>query len=168
MPGINPDHLFEQADALISGRQGRPREADLRRAVSAAYYGMFHAISNAAAEYVVTRAEQGTVNYALVYRSVDHRRLSSLCKELQKRPLLSRFKSYEPPNGFSSQLRFLCSAVDELQNQRHAADYDPSTTMSKSGARLAINTARSAIAGFHNAPTDERTVFLLLVLFQPR
>jgi hypothetical protein len=35
---FNSDHLFEQADKLIVSQAGRPRQADIRRAISAAYY----------------------------------------------------------------------------------------------------------------------------------
>ena len=37
----DPDRLFEQADTLINSHKD---ETDLRRAMSAAYYGVFHFI----------------------------------------------------------------------------------------------------------------------------
>src|SRR5215216_7618181 len=41
---LNPEHLFDQAEKLIlSPPAGRPRQVDIRRAISAAYYGVFHA-----------------------------------------------------------------------------------------------------------------------------
>jgi hypothetical protein len=41
---IDPDHLLKQAQRLARPpRPGAPRQADLRRAVSSAYYAIFHA-----------------------------------------------------------------------------------------------------------------------------
>jgi hypothetical protein len=50
---LNPEHLFDQADALILGGIGRPRQTDIRRAISASYYGLFHALVTAAADLVI-------------------------------------------------------------------------------------------------------------------
>ena len=40
----NPEHLFEQAERLVEPlpSEAEPRQTDLRRALSAAYYGLFH------------------------------------------------------------------------------------------------------------------------------
>jgi hypothetical protein len=47
---LNPDHLFDQADRLIVSTAGPPRQVDLRRAISAAYYGVFHIVATAVAD----------------------------------------------------------------------------------------------------------------------
>lgn len=50
-----PFDLIRIAEQLASGAigsgRGRPRQAELRRAVSAAYYAMFHALARCCAEY---------------------------------------------------------------------------------------------------------------------
>src|ERR1700691_52999 len=89
---LNPDHLFEQAEKLIEG-PGRPRQVDLRRAISSAYYGLFHAILTAAADEVIGRTRRSSRNYSLAYRSVDHRALRALCAEVQRPTLSSKFRS---------------------------------------------------------------------------
>jgi hypothetical protein len=40
VPPPLPEHLFEQADGLTAAVESRP--TDLRRAISNAYYGLFH------------------------------------------------------------------------------------------------------------------------------
>lgn len=85
------EDLFKQADALVA--QGR--QADLRRAISAAYYGLFHFVLTEAADMVVGNADQSSARYSLVYRSVDHKRLLQLSAQLtnpQNLPLV-------PPGG---------------------------------------------------------------------
>src|SRR6516225_6669624 len=79
---LNPDHLFEQAEELISPRAGRPRQVDVRRAISAAYYAIFHAIITAATDQFVGVTNRDESRYGLVYRSVDHRWLRELCTEV--------------------------------------------------------------------------------------
>jgi len=54
---LNPDHLFEQAERLVAPPPaGPPRQVDLRRAISAAYYGLFHFCLIAAADEFVDAA----------------------------------------------------------------------------------------------------------------
>ena len=51
MPVPDPAHLLEQAERLAAApAKGQPRDADLRRAISTAYYAIFHAILTAAAD----------------------------------------------------------------------------------------------------------------------
>src|SRR3984893_89256 len=92
---LNPEHLFEQAALLIVRSQGRPRQVDIRRAISAAYYGIFHAIITAAADEFVGGINRTRRRYGLVYRSVGHAWLRDLCKEVQKQTLPQKFKAYE-------------------------------------------------------------------------
>jgi len=44
-----PDHLLEQAHHLAKRERNRPRQASLRRAVSTAYYALFHLLISEAA-----------------------------------------------------------------------------------------------------------------------
>jgi hypothetical protein len=80
LPPPDPEHLFEQASALAI--QSPPRQADLRRAISTAYFGLFHFTLTAAANMVVGADRQSSPRYSLVYRSVDHSRLRTLCSQV--------------------------------------------------------------------------------------
>jgi uncharacterized protein (UPF0332 family) len=165
---INPEHLFEQADRLIAGEAGRPRQVDIRRATSAAYYGLFHAIITAAADQYVGVTNRHTSRYGLVYRSVGHDWLRDLCKEVQKPTLSDKFKPHVPTNGFGPNIVAFATAVRELQQKRHAADYDVMISMNRSDASVAIGTARAALRRFNHASRSRRVAFLSLLLFQPR
>ena len=66
---------------VTSGVPSRP--TDLRRAISNAYYGLFHFAITAAADMVLGAANQATARYALVYRSVDHAHLRNLCDQVR-------------------------------------------------------------------------------------
>lgn len=165
---LNPDHLFEQADRLITIAAGPPRQADIRRAISAAYYATFHATVTAAVDQFIGVTNRDTSRYGLVYRSVSHAWLRELCKEVQKPTPSNRFKPYVPSTGFGSNINAFAIAVAELQEKRHAADYDIMIRMNKSDAVLAIGTARAALNRYGKASEARRIAFLSLLLFPPR
>ncbi|MGH7031514.1 MAG: hypothetical protein ACREE9_01270 [Stellaceae bacterium] len=97
---LNPEHLFEQAEKLIAPSQtGAPRQVDLRRAVSSAYYGLFHATLTAAADQFIGVTKQSTPQYSLVYRSVDHRSLRALCLEVLKPTLPAKYAPINHPTA---------------------------------------------------------------------
>jgi uncharacterized protein (UPF0332 family) len=165
---FNPEHLFEQAESLITLQTGRPRQADVRRAISTAYYGLFHAVVMAAVDIYVGKTNRDTGRYGLAYRTVDHSWLRDLCKEVQKPTLTNRFKPYAPSDGFGANIVALAIAVCELQQKRHAADYDVMIKVNRSDAAFAIRAARAALVRFSESSDDKRIAFLSLLLFQPR
>ena len=162
MPPPNPEHLFEQAIALVD-RPGS-RETDLRRAISAAYYGLFHFVSTAAANMVVGATKQSTDRYALVYRSVDHSRLRALCLQLRA---TNPQVPFVPVGGFGPIADFARNAFN-LHELRNLADYDPSRKFQPSEARLAISDARQAIKWFQQGTQEQQETFLTLLLFKSR
>jgi hypothetical protein len=164
---VNPGHLFDQAEQLIAPTKGAPRQVDLRRAVSAAYYGVFHATMTALADQFVGASRRTTSEYALAYRGVDHRTLKKLCDDARKAtlpPRLSAFLGSAP----SADLRAFSAAVVELQEKRHDADYDPLVPFSASGARATLAMARDAESRFGRLSGDEKLTFLCLLAFPPR
>ena len=110
MAVLNPDHLLDQADRLITPPGGgAPRQADLRRAISNAYYAVFHAVVTQAADDFVGKSHRASPRYALVYRSVDHQSLRKLCKDVKKTTLPAKYSEYSPRGGFGPDLIALVS-----------------------------------------------------------
>ena len=169
MPVLNPDHLLEQADRLIAPLGGgAPRQADLRRAISCAYYAVFHAVLTDAADDFVGRTQRHTSRYSLVYRSIDHKRLRSLCEDIRKQTLPDKYSNHVPTGGFGPDLKNLAIAVIDLQEKRHLADYDPGFRVRASDAGLAVATARDALVRFRDATRHQRKALLSLLVFSPR
>lgn len=144
------EDLFEQAEALTV----RGRQADLRRAVSAAYYGLFHFTLTAAADMVVGSDDRSSARYSLVYRSVDHSRLQQLSKQLT--------------NAQFGTVADFARIAGNLHEQRNRADYDPSREYTADEATTAISLAREAIAWFRQGTKEQQQAFLTLLLFKPR
>jgi hypothetical protein len=140
--------MLTEAQAL------QPRETDLRRAMSAAYYAVFHAIASAAADSIVPANKRATEQYARVYRSINHGALRKLCERVRGKN-----------SDFGNDIREFAAAVPDLQEKRHSADYDPLFKAIRSDTTLTIAAAQSAISQFENAPAEERARFLSLRLF---
>ena len=69
---MNPYDLMEVARALAESGQAPPTQARLRRAVSTAYYAMFHCLAASAADLFI-----GTVRnpaWHRIYRALEHGR----------------------------------------------------------------------------------------------
>lgn len=166
---LNPSHLLEQADKLVAPPpNGPPRQVDIRRAISSAYYAVFHLVAAAAADRYVGASRRAKAEYGLVYRSIDHRRLKELCVELSKQTPPKQYQQFIPATGMSPFFSRFAAAVVELQEQRHTADYDPMVRLKTANAQAAVKTARSAVQRFPKMSKGSRDVFVSLLVFQTR
>lgn len=166
---VNPEHLFEQSQNLASKSVLQPlRQVDLRRAISSAYYGVFHYLLAAAADQFVGAKARRSRRYTLVYRSVDHRSLRDICVEAKKQTPSTKYQKYVPVDGFEPAIQAFANLVLELQEKRHDADYDPSKWFTHTDASLAVTTAKTAIERFESAKPLQQSYFLTLLLFSPR
>jgi hypothetical protein len=169
MPVLSPDHLFDQADRLAAPpASGRPRQVDLRRAISSAYYGVFHFALAALADEFVGVSQRTSSRYGLVYRSLDHRTLKDLCGDIAKQTPPHQYTPYLPPDGFGADIQAFARTTIELQVKRHRADYNPEPLYRSSEATLAIGSARSAVQHFGRASQERKKAFLTLLLCPPR
>jgi len=79
MPAIAPTRLLEQADHL-GGRNagvGRPRDVDLRRAASAAYYAVFHGLGAALVGWLAP--SQSRTDQLDLRRAITHGGIKDVC-----------------------------------------------------------------------------------------
>lgn len=160
MPTLDPEHLLEQAERLASApKGGKPRQVDLRRAVSSAYYGLFHFLLTAAADKFVGVTRRSTAEYGRVYRSVGHRALRELCEDFRKPTLPAKYGTHLPATGVGKDLPAMATTLVELQDARHAADYDPLARFDLSDAQLAIKGARKAYNCSRKLPLHVKTPF---------
>jgi hypothetical protein len=154
VPPLDPEELFQQADSLI--RQRNPSQANLRRAISAAYYGLFHTIALAAADMFIGQSNRSTDQYDSVYRSLEHSRLFQLCKnEGQAKRWGDDFHKF-------------ADAVVQLRQARENADYSSQVTEYPSNAAAKVAVAREAVIRFKAVAAADRLTFLTMLLFKPR
>jgi hypothetical protein len=153
----DPERLFEQADALISGYKN---ETDLRRAISTAYYGVFHFILRHVADAVAGFGNRSTNLYSMVYRSIEHKPLRDLCVTMG-----SKVKSYAPIGGFGPVIRF-ANLVQQLYEQRVLADYVPVHSFDVIRSQAIVGYGREAVAYFNAATPEQRSAFIALLVIK--
>lgn len=85
------DDLIEQARHLADLDPGRPRQANVRRAVSAAYDAMFHFLIDRATHMIVGTAPGRQAMRRTIARAFQHRTMASVSESFSKRQLPDRY-----------------------------------------------------------------------------
>jgi uncharacterized protein (UPF0332 family) len=109
------EDLLLVAQFLASSDQVLPEEARARRAVSTAYYALFHALAGRCASTLVTYRGSDWETYSLAYRALDH----AAAKRL--------FEARNIEADYGADIATLAQAFVNLQQARITADYVPST-----------------------------------------
>lgn len=162
---VNPDDLLAIADSLASGRvgtrRGRPRQAELRRAISAAYYALFHALATNCANLLVGARTSTETRQAWrqAYRSLHHGQIKRKCTEGRSKRVMRRFP--HAVQDFADQFV-------KMQRLRHLADYDPFEHFVRYEVVQFIGETKTAIGAFEKADRSDRRAFGIFVLFDLR
>lgn len=161
-----PDDLIEQAKHLAIRDRRKQKQANLRRAVSASYYALFHLlISEATLNW--KRPEQR----ASLARMFEHGKMKSASE--RQRAVCNHFLNSDPPAGPSlDRARHLHRVADTFfraQQQRHTADYDNSARWTRTEVTSQIKEVEKAFASWR-AIRDEpdAQAFLISLLGNPR
>lgn len=134
--------------------QGIPSEANLRRAVSTAYYAAFHVLSQSCADTLVGpySADATREHWVAAYRTLEHRQVRN------------KFNNRERMAGFSNQVRDFARSFVDLQDLRHRADYDPEATFEPDEVLQLVGDARDVLAGFNAASERERRLLAVYLI----
>lgn len=134
--------------------EGIPSEANLRRAVSTAYYAAFHALSQSCADTLVGPyfADHTREHWIAAYRTLEHRQVRN------------RFNNQGRMANFPDQIRDFAIRFIELQDLRHRADYDPDATFEPDEVLQLVSGARVVIEAFNSAPDTERRLLAVYLI----
>jgi hypothetical protein len=156
--------LLEQADHLASRERLRPRQASLRRAVSAAYYALFHLLADEGARRLTP--PQPSPLRRQVSRAFDHRHMREVCQEFKKPNLPDNLRALlDLP--VETDLMAVANAFVALQNARHEADYDLSATFNRIEVLQKIAQVHSAFFSWQAVRgRPNATVFLAALLLR--
>ncbi|HBJ35995.1 MAG TPA: hypothetical protein DDZ51_14855 [Planctomycetaceae bacterium] len=158
--------LIDLARTLAGIDQRKPRQASLRRAVSTAYYAVFHYLVDE-----VCRVQIGTQNSQKEHRRVlarafVHTSMKDACSSFAGGTLKATIirKLPRDANGkytIPVEIMDLAGTFVELQEKRHLADYDLSERFQKAEVLTLIDQVESHIDQFHSlAISDTRRFFL--------
>lgn len=165
----DPSELLAVARLLSDANGPNPvSDAQLRRAVSTAYYALFHKVLRAAAERFMGPGQENAAGFSLLYRSFDHRQMRSTCEALQVSTLKEKYKRHLGRTAVSQDMRDFAGAFPSLQDARHLADYDPAYQLLPSNVSSLIDTAKVGMDAFDRVAPDERTDVLALMMVGAR
>ena len=137
-----------------------PTQCDLRRAMSTAYYAIFHFTATSCAKLLaggqnksMQRAE------AQVFRSLDHKDIQSACALAMK-----------PEMNFPQPIRDYARVCSNSYKSRLIADYDsePSFVFSEEQVLNRLGEVEDAIKRFSSADADDRRAFAVLLAVKMR
>lgn len=143
-PRLTASALLAVSQHLLAVAEDvHPAHADVadamrRRAVSTAYYALFHEVCHAIAEKILDGllAEDRTALHNQAYRLADHGPILAVAKRV-----MTQSRSAQPVAN-------LCALLVEIYEARLSADYDPSYTLNPDDARAHVESASSALPYF--------------------
>lgn len=164
------NNLIELAKTIAELDRKKPRQANLRRAVSTAYYGMFHYLVDE-----VCCAQKGTQNaqkehrYALA-RAFVHTSMKDACVSFAGGTLKGAIIKGLPRDASGNypipiEIRNIAGTFVELQEKRHLADYDLSETFRKVEVMRLIEQVELHIDAFRLLPVSDTRKFFLACLW---
>ena len=152
---MEPTDLIAVARTLAAGGNANnphgTTDTELRKAVSCAYYAIFHTLCRAHADMMVgplISSQVGRELWNLTYRSIDHGPARNKCSDAAGM------------NRFNPGIQGFALKLVDLQRLRHEADYDPSRTFTQTQVNQIIDDAEDALTSFNNAPSDEIRLFI--------
>jgi uncharacterized protein (UPF0332 family) len=144
---IDPAKLIEAAEefAKQKGGKGRPRPVLLRRAVSTAYYALYHGLTRTTAEHLLpSGSDEDQLKITRPY-------LDPISQSFQGTPLFD-----------------VAMILCDLQEARHKADYDHLETFSKQATVGLVADARKALKTLDASEPKDREAFLALLAMSLR
>ncbi len=159
--------LLEQAFHLARREPRRPRQASLRRAVSTAYYALFHLLAAEAAR-LVCRARHLREARPLIRRALDHAEAKRVCDAIRRGRFPDPWDRVAAPRTPSPGLVEIADTFLLLQESRHAADYDSAARFARRDVQDLVERTERAFGLWRVSGRHERDVFLLALLFGRR
>ena len=152
---MNPHELIILA-RVLANLEGS--DAFLRKAVSASYYAMFHAVCKGIADfwYWEDTLSRFGEDWKHMYRGANHNAVLRACKDMKL------IASLSPEFKLFSEIFLYAYA------RRNLADYDPLKNFEKELVLLDINRIEEAIIAFENADVSHRRAFLSRIVYPVR
>lgn len=159
---MNPLELIALARVLvngvIAGGTTPATQTELRRAISCAYYAMFHTLTASNANTLVgaSPADQQRWTWQQAYRAADHR------------PTRNKISRASLGGRFPVAIRNFGEVFADAQQARHAADYNPHRIFSPTDATELIDRVETAITAFNQTADGVRRDLAIHILTNVR
>src|SRR5258708_2999462 len=153
-----PHDPLHQPTHLPTYEGVNPTQASLRRAVSTAYYALFHLLIEDAASHWSGSPEGQTG----MERGFQHGPMKNTAIQFKK-------QTWQDWHGnqraIPLAIQNVATAFVKLQEERHIADYDNHEQWTITDVQAALDTARLAFQQWQSIPTDPMPATYLLAIF---
>lgn len=152
----HPDELLGLARQMVDRSAGATVGAELRRAVSTAYYALFHLLIDKGTNRFVAVARLRP----LVARTFEHKWMLAVCKDYEAaKPAGAASPGDYILKGATipAALVTIASAFIDLQNVRHQADYNLAFPLAHPEAEAAVVQAEAAFLALASVETHPAT-----------
>jgi uncharacterized protein (UPF0332 family) len=133
--------LLQQARSLVSKEPRRPKQASLRRAVSAAYYALFHLLISESSRLLIAKQNLKELR-TVVSRAFVHEEMKKASQAFAFGLLPTALKTIV--GVIPSTLKQIADTFVELQEARYEADYDVGKTFTRSEVLELVRRAEDA------------------------
>ncbi|MEM1093453.1 MAG: hypothetical protein AAGJ10_02535 [Bacteroidota bacterium] len=159
--------LLKQAQQLAKREPRRPKQASLRRAVSSAYYALFHLLVDEATKLMIGgKADRRPLRLTL-RRAFVHAHMKDAARGFASGAVTNRLRPALSGSTIQPQLRNVAQAFLDLQQARHEADYDMLRTFARAEVLDLVVLAERSFADWKivksTLPAD---TFLIALLVQ--
>jgi len=161
------EDLLEHARHLASLPDQSASQVNIRRLLSATYYSLFHLLAREAAAQVSPDQPQGLRERT--QRVLEHTHMLKVAKAFSQAGA-SKVKDLPEdivlPEVIPEELANMAKIFKELQEARHAADYDVLAEFDPPEVLLLVERTEQAFADWNNIRTSEcARVFLATLVF---
>ncbi|MBZ0252896.1 MAG: hypothetical protein K8I02_06100 [Candidatus Methylomirabilis sp.] len=158
------DDLLEQAARLAELDPRRPKQASLRRAVSTAYYALFHLLVHEACGRLVSGPGRTRLRQCLG-RAFQHEAMKEAAKGFASQSVSTKIVPALQGATVQSELVRVASAFVDLQQARHEADYDTARRFTRQETLDLVDQADRAFRDWDSVRTSlQADVFLVALL----
>ena len=135
-----------------------PINDELRKAISCAYYALFHALCNCVADQWTGLDQQlkGSDAWVQAYRLLEHGKIKNACIKICS------------SKRFPEDLIAMAQVFMIVQSMRLRADYDPMSIFSLDETIDTIDLVEEAIRKLRNADANDRMAFISFLAFPHR
>lgn len=158
------DDLRVQAWHLARMEPRKPRQASLRRALSTAYYALFHLLVDAAAKQVLGAADAVQAARQVIARGYQHGQMASVCRSFSGGTLPRFVAEITGPLPVPADLQTVAETFVRLQERRHQADYALAERFIRGEVVLALRSVDQAFSAWRRIHRDPLARLMLALL----
>jgi uncharacterized protein (UPF0332 family) len=159
--------LLVQARFLVTKEPKKPKQTTLRRAVSTAYYGLFHLlIEEASLRFLTGQDKAARVAFQRMFTHTEMKEAAQGFKDSNPKSI---FKNLLVNKTVSADLRLIAQVFVEMQQARHEADYARSKIFSCQSALDFVDQTEIAFKIWSRVrSSSEAGIFLLALMSYQR